>query len=58
MAGMGYCSTAKVYTTSLNQRRHLEDFDGYKAAYTSFPEASARIDGGAKRREGRRKPDL
>ena len=43
LAGMGYCSTAKVYTTSLNQLKALEDFDGYKVTYTSFPEASARI---------------
>lgn len=41
LAGMGYCSTAKVYTTSLNQLKALEDFDGYKVTYTSFPEASA-----------------
>ena len=58
LAGMGYCSTAKVYTTSLNQLKALEDFDGYKVTYTSFPEASARIMEGDKRREGRRKPDL
>ena len=29
--------------TSLNQLKALEDFDGYKVTYTSFPEASARI---------------
>lgn len=43
LAGMGYCSTAKVYTTSLNQLKAMEDFDGYKVTYASFPEASARI---------------
>lgn len=43
LVGMGYCSTAKVYTTSLNQLKALEDFDGYKVTYASFPEASARI---------------
>lgn len=43
LVGIGYCSTAKVYTTSLNQLKALEDFDGYKVTYASFPEASARI---------------
>lgn len=48
LVGMGYCSTAKVYTTTLNQLKAMEDFDGYKVTYTSYPEASARILEGAR----------
>ena len=36
LAGMGYCSTAKVYTTSLNQLKALEDFCGYGVVH-QFP---------------------
>ena len=30
LVGMGYCSTAKVYTTTINQLKALDDFDGYQ----------------------------
>lgn len=43
LVGMGYCSTAKVYTATLNQLKALEDFEGYRVTYASYPEASARI---------------
>ena len=43
LVGMGYCSTAKVYTTTVNQLKALEDFDGYKVSYAFYPEASGRI---------------
>lgn len=43
LVGIGYCSTAKVYTASINDLRALEDFDGYEVSYSIFPDASARI---------------
>ena len=43
LVGMGYCSTAKAYTVTINQLKALEDYDGYKISYTINPEASARI---------------
>lgn len=43
LVGMGYCSTAKVYTATLNELKALDDFDGYKISYSVFPETSARI---------------
>ena len=45
---MGYCSTAKVYTTTINQLKALDDFDGYKITYSINPGASARIVDGAR----------
>ncbi|WP_277406631.1 InlB B-repeat-containing protein [Lacrimispora xylanisolvens] len=43
LVGIGYCSTAKAYTVTINQLKALEDYDGYKISYTINPEASARI---------------
>ena len=43
LVGMGYCSTAKAYVTTINQLKALDDFDGYKVCYAVYPEASARI---------------
>lgn len=43
MVGLGYCSTAKVYMTTINQLKALDDFDGYKVSYAIYPESSARI---------------
>ena len=43
MVGIGYCSTAKVYVTTINQLKALDDFEGYKISYAIYPEASARI---------------
>ena len=43
LVGMGYCSTAKVYSATLNQLKALEDFEGYKVTYDIAPKASARI---------------
>lgn len=43
LVGIGYCSTAKAYTTTINQLKALDDFDGYKITYTINPSASARI---------------
>ena len=48
LVGMGYCSTAKVYTTTINQLKALDDFDGYKITYSINPGASARIVDGAR----------
>ena len=46
LVGMGYCSTAKVYSATLNQLKALEDFEGYKVTYDIAPKASARITDG------------
>ncbi len=43
LVGIGYCSTAKVYTTTINQLKALDDFEGYKVTYSINPGASARI---------------
>ncbi|MCC2818714.1 InlB B-repeat-containing protein, partial [Lachnoclostridium pacaense] len=43
LVGIGYCSTAKVYVTTINQLKALDDFGGYKISYAIYPEASARI---------------
>lgn len=43
LVGIGYCSTAKVYVTTINQLKALDDFEGYKISYAIYPEASARI---------------
>ncbi|MDF2888455.1 MAG: doubled motif anchor protein, partial [Lacrimispora sp.] len=43
LVGMGYCSTAKAYTVTINQLKAFEDYNGYKISYTINPEASARI---------------
>ena len=43
LVGIGYCSTAKAYTTTVNQLKALDDFDGYKVSYAFYPEASGRI---------------
>ena len=43
LVGIGYCSTAKVYVTTINQLKALDDFEGYKISYAVYPEASARI---------------
>jgi hypothetical protein len=43
LVGIGYCSTAKAYTVTINQLKALEDYDGYKISYNINPEASARI---------------
>ena len=48
LVGMGYCSTAKVYTTTINQLKALDDFDGYKITYSINPGAGARIVDGAR----------
>lgn len=48
LVGMGYCSTAKVYTTTISQLKALDDIEGYKVSYTAYPEASARIVEGAR----------
>lgn len=48
LVGMGYCSTAKVYTTTINQLKALDDIEGYKVSYTTYPETSARIVDGAR----------
>lgn len=55
LVGMGYCSAAKVYVTTINQLKALDDFNGYKVSYAIYPEASARIMDGVKGvEEGRR----
>jgi len=43
LVGMGYCSTAKAYSVTLNQLKALDDFEGYKVTYDIAPKASARI---------------
>ena len=43
LVGMGWCSTAKAYTTTLNELRAMEDIPGYKVTYAINPEYSARI---------------
>ena len=43
LVGMGWCSTAKAYTRTLNELRALEDIPGYKVTYAINPEYSARI---------------
>ncbi|MEQ2679796.1 InlB B-repeat-containing protein, partial [Enterocloster citroniae] len=43
LVGIGYCSTAKIYVTTINQLKALDDFEGYKISYAIYPEASARI---------------
>ena len=48
LVGMGYCSTAKAYTTTINALKALDDFDGYKVSYAFYPEASGRIVDGAR----------
>jgi uncharacterized repeat protein (TIGR02543 family) len=48
LVGIGYCSTAKVYTTTINQLKALDDFEGYKVTYSINPGASARIVDGAR----------
>ena len=43
LVGMGWCSTAKAYTRTLNELRAMEDIPGYKVTYAINPEYSARI---------------
>ena len=43
LVGMGWCSTAKAYTRTLNELRALEDVPGCKVTYSINPEHSARI---------------
>ena len=43
LVGIGYCSTAKAYVTTINQLKALDDYEGYKISYYIDPEASARI---------------
>ena len=39
LVGMGYCSTAKAYSVTLNQLKALDDFEGYKVTYDIAPKA-------------------
>ncbi|MCD7995205.1 MAG: doubled motif LPXTG anchor domain-containing protein, partial [Clostridia bacterium] len=43
LVGIGYCSTAKVYTTTVNTLKALNDFDGYKVTYAVYAQGTARI---------------
>lgn len=47
LVGIGYCSTAKVYKSTLNALKALNDIDGYAVTYTFNPENSAKIVDGA-----------
>ena len=44
LVGIGYCSAAKAYVTTINQLKAMDDFEGYKVTYSVEPEASARIE--------------
>ena len=43
LVGIGYCSTAKVYTTTVKALKALDDIQGLKVTYAINPEYSARI---------------
>ena len=47
LVGIGYCSTAKVYKSTLNALKALNDIDGYAVTYAIDPENSAKIIDGA-----------
>lgn len=43
LVGIGYCSTAKAYTTTVKALKALDDIQGLKVTYAINPEYSARI---------------
>lgn len=43
LVGVGYCSTAKAYTTTVKALKALDDIQGLKVTYAINPEYSARI---------------
>lgn len=43
LVGIGYCSTAKAYTTTVKALKALDDVQGLKVTYAINPEYSARI---------------
>lgn len=43
LVGIGYCSTARVYTTTVNTLKALNDFEGYKVTYAVYSQGTARI---------------
>lgn len=43
LVGIGYCSTAKAYTTTVASLKALDDIQGLKITYAINPEYSARI---------------
>ncbi len=43
LVGIGYCSTAKAYTTTVSSLKALDDIQGLKVTYAINPEYSARI---------------
>lgn len=43
LVGIGYCSTAKAYTTTVKALKALDDIQGLKVIYAINPEYSARI---------------